>query len=569
MNKIVTILLTVILSVFVLTGALFADDLKTINRNYEYVQLKGYNFPQFADEQVPLSELYLYVYHAGADTWEPIPFQIDELDIREIGVDSSYSYFPLSNPHNELLDDRDEFSFMISDLGDEASTKKWLDDASASENPRYQIVVADTLNGQVKYGWAYLFRSSNSLPRSTKTYVDYDENLDRASSSNYEIGHDAQGNLDLMKIKSADSGYYLDILDRNKFRYSGKILFAPYDWSDTSLYKDVNPENNYPPIEIKQGPIRVIRLLHTTLNLEGLNTFKVPFTSRFYSYIFRVSKNIDLIDYDALAKTEHVRFSYDYNDNAKGMKFFSGDSGRVNVNSNILMDGQGKTDGVVDALSRKKTFWTMVTGAPGTVLSLNDIKYYGDENYTWGLYYWDSSDYDTKDQNQTGFSTGDSVSIGDNGVMFTGDKLTSKIEAISDILLLKSNFSADSAWTLFDNFNAPTVRSINYQMRTAVTTDFGRTLPNSFKLYQTYPNPFNALTTISFDVPSRENVVVDVYNLQGTHVTTLTNKSFDAGHHQIQWDGRNASGVSAGSGVYFIRIQTSRHVATVKTILLK
>lgn len=569
MRKIATINLILVLCFIFSNLALYADDLKTINRNYEYVQLKGYNFPQFAEEQVPVNELYLYAYRAATNEWEPIPFQIDELSLREIGVDSSLSYFPISAPHNELLDDRDEFVFMVSDLGDEASTDQWIDDASASENPRYQIIVTDTLNGDMKYGWAYLFRSSNSLPRSSKTYVDYDADLDLVTTSSYEIGHDEQGNLNLIKNKMSDPGYSLDILDRNKFRYSGKILFAPYDWSDTSLYKDTNPENNYPPIEIKQGPIRVIRLLHTTLKLEGLNTFKVPFTSRFYSHIYRVSKNIDLIDYDALAKTEHVRFSYDFNEDAKGMKFYSGDSGRVNINKNILMDGQGKTDGVVDSLSRKKNFWTMVTGAPGTVLTLNDINYFGDENYTWRLYYWDSSDFDTKDQSQTGYSTGDSISIGDNGVMFTGNKLTSKIEAVSDILLLKSNFSADSAWALFDNFNAPTVRSINYQMRTSVAGDFDGTLPNSFKLYQTYPNPFNARTTISFDVPSRENVVVDVYNLQGTHVSRLTNRNFDAGHHQIQWDGRNASGVSAGSGVYFIRIQTSQHVATVKTILLK
>ncbi|MFZ5515625.1 MAG: FlgD immunoglobulin-like domain containing protein [Candidatus Zhuqueibacterota bacterium] len=569
MKKRTTIFLTVFISIIAMNAMLQANDMKTINRNYEYVQLKGENFPQYTAEQVPIDQLYLYAYRAATGQWEPIPFQVDEMDFREIGVDSTLSYFPIGIEQNQLFDNRDELVFMVRDLGDQADTKKWIDDISASENPRYQIIVTDPYNGANKRGWAYLFRSSNNLPKSTKVYVDYDANLDRASSSNYEIGHDAQGNLDLVKIKTSAPGYYLDILDRNKFRYSGKILFAPYDWSDTSLYKDVNPANAYPPIEIKKGPIRVIRLLHTTLNLEGLNTFKVPFTSRFYSHIFRVSKKIDLIDYDALAKTEHVRFSYDYSDNARGMKFFSGDSGRVNVNQNIVMDGQGKTDGVVDSLSRKKSFWTMVSGAPGSVLSLNDIRYFGGENYSWRLYYWDSSDNDAKDQAHTGLSTGDDVSIGDNGVMFTGDKLTSKIEAVSDIFLLKANFPADSAWTLFDNFNTPVALSINYQIRTDVADGSDGPSVKQFRLLPAYPNPFNALTTISFDLPVRERVVVDIFNINGNYVTTLVDRHFDAGSHQIQWDGRNASGVSAGSGVYFIKLQTETHFATVKTILLK
>jgi len=569
MKKRTTIFRLAFISIIAMYATLQANETKTINRNYEYVQLRGENFPQYTAEQAPIDQLYLYAYRAATGQWEPIPFQIDELDFREIGVDSSLSYFPIGVEHNRLFDNQDELVFMVRDLGDQADTKKWIDDPSASDNPRYQIIVTDPQNNANKRGWAYLFRSSNNLPRSSVVYVDYDATLDRVSSSNYEIGHDGQGNLDLVKIKTSAPGYYLDILDRNKFRYSGKILFAPYDWSDTSLYKDDNPANAYPPIEIKKGPVRVIRLLHTTLNLEGLNTFKVPFTSRFYSHIFRVSKNIDLIDYDALAKTEHVRFSYDYNENARGMKFFSGDSGRANVNQDIVMDGQGKTDGVVDSLSRKKSFWTMVAGAPGSVLSLNDIKYYGGEDYSWRLYYWDSSDNTAKDQANTGLSAGDDVSIGDNGVMFTGEKLTSKIEAVSDILLLKANFPADSAWTLFDNFNTPIALSINYQLRTGVADGSNGASVKQFQLLPAYPNPFNALTTISFDLPVGERVVLDIFNINGNYVTTLVDRYVDAGSHHIQWDGRNVSGQSAGSGVYFIQLRTETHFSTVKTVLLK
>ena len=552
MKKIAYIFLMFLVSVILLNLSLTAGEIRTIARNHEYVQLKGYNFEQFANEQVPIDQLYLYAYRAGANQWEPIPFQFDELDTTVIGTDTTLSYFPLDN-HNGLLDKRDEFVFMIRDFGDEANTDLWIDDASASENPRYQIVVTDTLNGEEKKGWVYLFRSTNSLVKSTKRYVEYNPELDKVSSSNYEIAYNDEGNLIDFAVKPEGGGAGNDFLNKNQFRYSGKLFGLPFEWSDESLVKDTSDYVSA-PIEYKNtGPIRVIRLLHTRLLLEGLASFPIPFTSWYYSTFYRFSKKVPIED---VIKTELIRLSFNLDEDAIGMKFFSSDSTGEFTNQNIPIDGVGENDGIVDSLSRKKPFWTMATGNPGTIYTLNDVNYLGNENYSWRLYYLDDM-------------TGEENAIGDHGVIFTAYKLNNEIQSKNNVFLLPANFPVDSARILFANYNAPTVRSIHYQMQTSVATEEDGTLPKNFKLHPTYPNPFNALTTISFDLPSRENVRLDIFNIQGSYVTTLTDKKFAAGFHQLQWDGRNSSGALAGSGVYFIKIKTDRHFATVKTILLK
>lgn len=93
-----------------------------------------------------------------------------------------------------------------------------------------------------------------------------------------------------------------------------------------------------------------------------------------------------------------------------------------------------------------------------------------------------------------------------------------------------------------------------------VATDVEReknTLPNSFALSQNYPNPFNPTTTIQFDVPVSSNLSIAIYNILGQQVKELVHDRFEGGRYSVVWDGRNQSGVSVSSGVYFVRMQAS------------
>jgi hypothetical protein len=95
------------------------------------------------------------------------------------------------------------------------------------------------------------------------------------------------------------------------------------------------------------------------------------------------------------------------------------------------------------------------------------------------------------------------------------------------------------------------------------------TMPDMFALKQNHPNPFNPTTTINFAIPNASEVSLEVYNVTGQRVVTLTEGYLEAGEHMVEWNGRDSNGQSASSGIYFYRIKAGEFSATRKMILLK
>jgi len=89
-------------------------------------------------------------------------------------------------------------------------------------------------------------------------------------------------------------------------------------------------------------------------------------------------------------------------------------------------------------------------------------------------------------------------------------------------------------------------------------------LPDKLIILQYYPNPFNALTTIRYELPQSADITIDIYDLLGRKVETLFNERQQAGYHQTVW---NAEGFS--SGVYFYNIKAGYFAETKKMVLLK
>jgi hypothetical protein len=81
--------------------------------------------------------------------------------------------------------------------------------------------------------------------------------------------------------------------------------------------------------------------------------------------------------------------------------------------------------------------------------------------------------------------------------------------------------------------------------------------PKEFTLLQNYPNPFNPSTRIRFTLPVASNVNITVFNLLGQDVATLVNALLPAGEQTTVWNGRDASGRSVASGIYFYRLVAS------------
>ncbi len=105
----------------------------------------------------------------------------------------------------------------------------------------------------------------------------------------------------------------------------------------------------------------------------------------------------------------------------------------------------------------------------------------------------------------------------------------------------------------------------------AVTTakSGDRLLPDQFGLAQNYPNPFNPSTSISFSVPFATNVTLEVFNILGEKVATPFNGLATSGINEVVWNGRNESGKSVASGIYFYRMQANDFEKTYKMVLMK
>ena len=92
----------------------------------------------------------------------------------------------------------------------------------------------------------------------------------------------------------------------------------------------------------------------------------------------------------------------------------------------------------------------------------------------------------------------------------------------------------------------------------------GGGIPNIFKLYQAYPNPFNPTTTIKLDLPLSGAVKLEVFNMLGQALATLVNGNMDAGSYSITWNSANFS-----SGVYFYKINAGKFTDIHKMVFIK
>ena len=95
------------------------------------------------------------------------------------------------------------------------------------------------------------------------------------------------------------------------------------------------------------------------------------------------------------------------------------------------------------------------------------------------------------------------------------------------------------------------------------------TLPITYNLYNAYPNPFNPVTTLHYDLREDSFVDVSVYDLLGNVVNNLVNTNQSSGYKSVQWDATNNIGQPVSAGRYLYTIQAGDFRQTKKMVLLK
>jgi len=94
-------------------------------------------------------------------------------------------------------------------------------------------------------------------------------------------------------------------------------------------------------------------------------------------------------------------------------------------------------------------------------------------------------------------------------------------------------------------------------------------IPEQFVLYPNYPNPFNPVTTIRYDLSKESFVDIKIYDMLGNVVYNLVNANESPGYKSIQWNATNNQGEPVSAGVYVYKIRAGDFVDTKKMILLK
>jgi hypothetical protein len=106
-----------------------------------------------------------------------------------------------------------------------------------------------------------------------------------------------------------------------------------------------------------------------------------------------------------------------------------------------------------------------------------------------------------------------------------------------------------------------------------VQTNTDDVIPATTSLIGNYPNPFNPTTNIKFSLKADSKVSLIIYNIRGQKVKTLINENMQVGYYSIVWNGRDDSGKSLSSGVYFNDFNASGeggdYTSVKKMILLK
>ena len=94
-------------------------------------------------------------------------------------------------------------------------------------------------------------------------------------------------------------------------------------------------------------------------------------------------------------------------------------------------------------------------------------------------------------------------------------------------------------------------------------------VPNQLILHHNYPNPFNPVTTLRYELPEDALVNITIYDMMGRIVSNLVSSQENAGYKSIQWNATNNIGQPVSAGLYLYTIETGDFRQTKKMVLLK
>jgi hypothetical protein len=94
-------------------------------------------------------------------------------------------------------------------------------------------------------------------------------------------------------------------------------------------------------------------------------------------------------------------------------------------------------------------------------------------------------------------------------------------------------------------------------------------MPVTYSLASNFPNPVHGQTTVRYALPRAGRVSITVYNVMGQKVKTLVDGTMSAGHHSVNWNGRNEGGQAVAAGVYMYKMQAEGFTSARKLVVIR
>ena len=89
-------------------------------------------------------------------------------------------------------------------------------------------------------------------------------------------------------------------------------------------------------------------------------------------------------------------------------------------------------------------------------------------------------------------------------------------------------------------------------------------IPDKYRSYSNFPNPFNPDTVIEYELPQSCQVELVVYDLNGSVVRTITSGVQNVGKHSVRFDGSELA-----SGIYFYQLNAGEFRGVKRMLLTK
>ncbi|MDP6401902.1 MAG: FlgD immunoglobulin-like domain containing protein, partial [Candidatus Marinimicrobia bacterium] len=126
---------------------------------------------------------------------------------------------------------------------------------------------------------------------------------------------------------------------------------------------------------------------------------------------------------------------------------------------------------------------------------------------------------------------------------------------------------ANDGWDSTAAGNGPRAFTVDISNYLSAIENAG--IPDEFALYNNYPNPFNPITNIKYDIPEVADVHLEIYNVAGQRIRTLVQGQQEPGRYKVQWAAKNDYGRPVASGMYIYRIRAGDFVSVKKLVLMK